>query len=351
MTDLAFELLRDKLNGLGAVASVWIVDENIASEQVRQIHPRDNLLAITNRFDAYTQLQSQGIRAVINDFDVSCAGSVEAVFYRISKEKAVVHHIINAAQACLKDKGVLYLSGYKNEGIKTYINKAALLFDDQPQKSNGGKTSQIARLEKSLVGTGLLDDKNYGQYSEVSAATNVGEIVRFTTKPGVFGWNKIDRGSEFLVDNLSLFLERLVRQPKVIADLGCGYGYLSIMTHRLTAAEFIAVDNNITAVEVCRENFKRHTVGGEVILDDCATGVDKKVDVVICNPPFHQGFDIDGDLTARFLEAAKKLLHGSGSAFFVVNSFIPLEKKAKGIFSKVSVLDNNRRFKLLVLEP
>jgi 16S rRNA (guanine1207-N2)-methyltransferase len=123
------------------------------------------------------------------------------------------------------------------------------------------------------------------------------------------------------------------------------------MTQRLLGVEFIAVDNNVTAVEVCRENFKRHAVSGEVMLDDCAAGIDRKVDVVICNPPFHQGFDIDDDLTTRFLEAAKKLLHKDGAAFFVVNSFIPLERKAKRLFSKVSVLDNNKSFKLLILEP
>lgn len=350
MTDLAFELLRDKLNSLGTAASVWVVDENISSEHISQIHPRKNLLAMTNRFDAYSQLQAQGISVEINDFDLSCAGPCEAIFYRVSKEKAIVHHVINAALACLKKEGVLYISGYKNEGIKTYISKAALLFDDRPQKSNGGKTSQIARLEKSPMATGLLDDKNYGQVSEISAAIGAGEIISFSTKPGIFGWNKIDRGSAFLVDNLSQFLEGLPRQPKVIADLGCGYGYLSVMAHRLSRAEFIAVDNNITAVEVCRENFERYAINGEVILDDCAAGVNKKVDVVICNPPFHQGFDIDDDLTTRFLQAAKKLLHQGGAAFFVVNSFIPLEKKAKGIFSKVSVLDNNRSFKLLILE-
>jgi 16S rRNA (guanine1207-N2)-methyltransferase len=165
MTDLAFELLRDELNSLDTAAGVWVVDENISSENICQIHPRKNLLAITNRFDAYTQLQAQGIRAVINDFDLTCEGPVEAIFYRISKEKAIVHHVINAAQVCLKEEGSLYISGYKNEGIKTYISKAALLFDDQPEKSNGGKTSQIARLEKSLAVTPLLDDKNYEHFS------------------------------------------------------------------------------------------------------------------------------------------------------------------------------------------
>ncbi len=351
MSDIAFDLLREKLNDLTAFDGVWVVDENISFEEIRQIHPRNNLLAVTNRYDVYTQLLAHGLRAEISDFDFSNIAPLDVLFFRVSKEKAIVHHIINGALLRLRENGRLFLSGYKNEGIKTYINKTASLFDNEPTTDNGGKTARIACLQKPVATGSLLDDKNYDQIVDITEVGGNAETIKLATKPGVFGWNKIDKGSAFLIEHLSLFLDDLAGRPKVIADLGCGYGYLSVMASQTVGVEFIATDNNVTAVTCCRENFKRYAISGEVILDDCAEGFRKKVDVVLCNPPFHQGFDVDGDLTSRFLTAAKKLLRENGAALFVVNSFIPLERKAEGIFSKVSVLANNRSFKLLALEP
>lgn len=70
----------------------------------------------------------------------------------------------------------------------------------------------------------------------------------------------------------------------------------------------------------------------------------------MCNPPFHRGFDVDGDLARDFLIAAKQKLAADGTAIFVVNSFIPLEKKLAGLFTSTHLLADNRQFKVLALK-
>ena len=58
---------------------------------------------------------------------------------------------------------------------------------------------------------------------------------------------------------------------------------------------------------------------------------------------------IDEDMSAKFLKATKRLLAPEGHALFVVNTFIPLEKKALKYFRSVQALANNGSFKLIAL--
>ncbi|MEE8059828.1 MAG: methyltransferase [Pseudomonadales bacterium] len=353
MSDLAFQLLRQQLNNNTNKNhantnnnSLWIVDENLSVNDIVAVHSGTDLLAMTNRCDVSAVLSKKGFKTLLVDFDFSGLEphSLDAIYYRISKEKAVVHHIINSAAIYLKPDGLFYLAGYKNEGTKTYINKAAKYLGELVEKERGGNASMLAAIRPSAIDDRPLDDKNYRQLVSVSD-----DNTSFVSKPGVYGWNKIDKGSAFLIEHLGSFTQALDLHPERIADLGCGYGYLSVMANQQLQAEYIATDNNVAAVTLCNKNFVSHQLKGQAVLTDCGSEIEGKFDIVLCNPPFHQGFDVDTDLGLKFLEGAKRLLVKGGSALFVVNSFIPLEKKALGLFSEVSVLANNGSFKLLSL--
>jgi len=78
---------------------------------------------VSNRFDIARSANQAGLNCLFNDFDFSelTANSFDTVLYRLSKERASSHHIINQAGQLLKPGGKLWLSGEKNEGIKTSI--------------------------------------------------------------------------------------------------------------------------------------------------------------------------------------------------------------------------------------
>jgi len=346
MTDIAWQLLQSALQQNGDRTALWLLDENIGEQEIASVCAVDNLQAVTNRYDVYLALQRNGFKAKLSDYDFSEyeSDSFDAVYYRVSKEKAVVHHIINAAYRYLSNDGKLYLAGFKNEGIKTYCEKAATLLGSDADKQRGAKNSLLAVMSKASADANDLDDKNYTQLTAVTAAETL-----LITKPGIFGWNKVDQGSAFLIDYLGNNKDMLSIQPQRIIDLGCGYGYLSVMANKIFPVEYLATDNNIAAVNACKKNFSKHAIQGEVLLDNCAESIAAKADLIICNPPFHQGFGVDSDLTSRFLQAAKNLLNKDGLALFVVNGFIPLEKKAAPLFAKVEVVASNRSFKVVAV--
>lgn len=348
MSDPANVLLISAIREDACKAVLWVVDENLPGTELNLLHSPASLTALTNRVDVASQLESKGLRVVLADFDFQLLDNLafDTIYYRVSKEKPLVHHIINNAYQHLAAGGELILTGSKQEGLKTYASKATQLFGKVVDKYKGAASSQLIRLQK-IPGreADLLDDKAYTEVIEVP-----GKEVTFFSKPGLYGWKKIDQGSQLLIAHLPQALEAMSTSPAVIVDLGCGYGYLSVMASRVINGHFIATDNNIAAVNFCQRNFSRHRVNGDVLLADCGHGLPTGADLVLCNPPFHQGFGVEGDLTDRFLASARQLLKKSGYALFVVNSFIPIEKKARALFADSRCLCNNKSFKVMLLQ-
>jgi len=344
MTDTAFNLILPALKQTTG-ANLWIADENLLETR---LSAATNTQAITNRLDLHQALQDQGWQSQFSDFDFAAIAdqSLDRVIYRVSKEKPVVHHIINQACRILKTGGVLELAGEKGEGIKTYIDKARKLFDGQCDAEKADRNYWHASLTRPAQPGPALDDSDYCQIRE--AVTD--SAFSFISKPGLFGWNKVDKGSQFLIEQLPAMLED--QKPQRCLDLGCGYGYLSLHLARKLDnpdAEITATDNNAAAVHSCQQNFSRYQLNGQVIAANCADGIHGPFDLVICNPPFHTGFSVENSLTDRFLAATAARLTADGSACFVVNKHIPLENKARHWFATVETCADNGHFKLVRL--
>ncbi len=344
MTDAALSLLLHELQACEQPA-LWLLDEQVPPAVMPPARPQWQCLS--NRVDVVQALREKGYAAVTSDFDFEALGAAfAAVFYRVSKEKPLVHHLINQSLARLPLGGELYLAGYKGDGLRTYADKAAALVGGERELVRGKGGAQLAIIRKSTQPAESLDDSDYLTLRNIAPP----ELPALYSKPGVFGWQKIDQGSALLVQQLPAFFESFAQPPQQVLDLGCGYGYITVMAHALLpAARYIATDNNAAAVAACQRNFAEHDIAGEVQLADAGDGIAARVEALLCNPPFHRGFDIHGDLTEHFLRAARRLLAPRGQALFVVNQFIALERKAEGLFGSVEKLAEGGGFKVLRL--
>jgi len=269
----------------------------------------------------------------------------------------VAHHIINNSLRLLNDNGELILLGAKNEGIKTYASKAASYFDNQAKVSKHGNY-YLATINKNIAQNSISNNLNENRLLPLKTPyenlipINGDEAQPLYSKPGLFGWNKIDRGSALLAQHLNEFFAGFETSPRTLLDLGCGYGYLSVMatqTRPDASLHIEATDNCAAAIIACRKNFSAFDISGEVVAGDCASTIKKTFDAVLCNPPFHQGFKTDSRLTEKFINSAAQHLKPSGRALFVVNQFVPLEKLAQSTFSRCEKTIETDGFKLVVL--
>ena len=347
-TDKSVALL---LSQLSALQGNWLLvaDENwYAANWSAVCSTRaDSRVVFSNRVDIAMAAKSVGLDCTFNDFDFSSlsARSFDGLLYRVSKERATNHHIINSAFRLLKPGAILLLGGEKNDGIKTYVKQAGKLFGN-PVSANkqGGVYSATIQLEQREGD--LLNDKQYAQLRPLQTDPN----LPLHSKPGIFAWDKIDRGSEFLADYLPQFLASFQKTPQSVLDLGCGYGYLCYQAIQQGFKRLVATDNNAAALLAITENLKNmHGIQWDVIGADAGDQISAQFDTILCNPPFHSGFAVDSTLSVKFLSNTKRLLKPTGKALFVVNTFIPLEQKGMQYFDTIEVLANNGSFKLVAL--
>lgn len=339
MTDAPLQQLYDRLPHLEGPLW-WFADEHISAPVPEA---RDDCQVFCNRCDSAALLEEAGYPVQLGDFTVpqNPQWVPQTVVYRVSKERPLVHLLINAAMAALPIGGRLVISGYKNDGLKGYADKTAKVFkaSKQVQKCDAG--AYVATLTKEFESSATLDDKGYRQLREIHS-----QPVLYS-KPGIYGWQKIDRGSALLVEQLPGVLAARTGPIDCVADLGCGYGYLTVMAaQQLVASRWLLTDNNATALLACEKNIAEHGLSAALHLADCAAGLQGPVDLVLCNPPFHQGFAVDGDLIGRFLAAAARLLSVDGEALFVVNQFIPLPRYAEGLFEGIELLCERDGFRV-----
>ncbi|MEH6445407.1 MAG: methyltransferase [Oceanospirillaceae bacterium] len=340
----SFELLFASFSK-ATTKSLWILDEN---PPLNFPPSTDNIEIISNRFDVVQRMQALGFKAYFSDFDFSelLQNSYQFIFYRISKEKALAHYIINKAHNLMKTDGSLIISGAKQEGIKGYIERATKLYP-HVEVFKADKQHWGASFNQVELLTNHLDDKNYTQLRSISDKQPNTEL-RFVSKPGVFGWNKIDQGSKLLIEHLPTVFKHLSTPEKVL-DIGCGYGYLSVHCARLFNCEVTACDNNAAAIIACSENLSTIEKDYQVISTDCTADIQQKFDLIVCNPPFHTGFNVENDLTKRFLKGTADCLSSNGIAIFVVNLHIPLAREAEHYFKNITTVSDDKHFKVITL--
>ena len=347
--DKSIDLL---INQLALASGHWLViaDENWPQTVWLSIYANDQraITIVSNRFDIAKDAECANLDSQFNDFDFSAfkPASFDGVLYRVSKERACSHHIINQAAKLLKPNAKLLLAGEKNDGIKSYVKQASKIFDDPVNADKQGK-AYIASIQLNCAENEPLNDKNYPQLRSVQLQDD----LYLHTKPGIFGWDKIDRGSAFLMDHMPEFLKDYKSAPQTLLDLGCGYGYIALSASKFGFNRIMATDNNAAALLAVRQNLQSLTgIEWDAHAADAGEGIVEQFDTILCNPPFHRGFAVDDQLAIKFLSQTKRLLNRSGQALFVVNTFIPLEHKAKPYFSQIDIMANNGSFKLVRLK-
>lgn len=166
---------------------------------------------------------------------------------------------------------------------------------------------------------------------------------RFRSRPGLFAWDRIDVASALLADCLPSDLAGHA------ADLGAGWGYLS--------AELLARCAGITgldlyeaearALALARENLAGARVPLSFHWHDVAAGLPGRYDVIVSNPPFHQGRADDPGLGRAFIAAAASALRPGGRFWLVANRHLAYEQALANGFSNVRAVREQDGFKVI----
>lgn len=169
-----------------------------------------------------------------------------------------------------------------------------------------------------------------------------GNTLEFTSDLGVFSKDKVDFGSNLLIDT---YIKK-GRKSVSLLDVGCGYGIIGIVLAKYMDTKSTLIDINKRAIHLTSMNIKKNGVDAKTFESDIYANVTNKFDVIITNPPIRTG----KETVLEFLQGAKEHLEENGELWFVIRK----DQGAKSIIKilattyKIDIVEKSKGFFIIV---
>ncbi|UEA17071.1 16S rRNA (guanine(1207)-N(2))-methyltransferase RsmC [Pasteurella canis] len=159
--------------------------------------------------------------------------------------------------------------------------------------------------------------------------------------PGVFSANELDVGTDLLLSTL----EQTIRGD--VLDMGCGAGVIGAYIKQHNPKVHITMtDIHATALASAKRTLVENKLDGEVVASDIFSHITGKFDLIISNPPFHDGIDTAYRVVTELIDQAKWHLKQGGELRIVANAFLPYPDLLDQHFGSHQVLAKTNKFKV-----
>lgn len=315
---------------MAPAGQVYLVDNNVAAlDCARQTLERNRIA----NAEVYASDVTDAVRETAFD----------AVVTHLPRGRDVARQFIIDAAAVLKPGGRFYLAGHNDTGIKPFIEFAGGVFGNSNVLAYK-KGSRVALCTKG--DETRIPESNYHCWREFAVQVK-GKTWPFAAKPGIFSWQELDAGTRALIETMQ------IKPEERVLDIGCGCGIIGAVAAK-TASQVYLVDSDVVAVEAARRTLTLNGVDASAAQVLASDGVDavsqERFDVVVTNPPFHQGRRTDYSVAHRFIRDAAQVLKEQGRFYLVANRFIRYEHEMVLHFHQVQVAYEDNLFRVLLAQ-
>jgi 16S rRNA (guanine1207-N2)-methyltransferase len=264
-------------------------------------------------------------------------GRFERVLVLLPKQREQARALMARAWAARSESAVLVVAAANNSGARSAQADLEKLL---------GPVQSLSKHHCRVFWAGpearVLDADLLAQWSVLDAPRPILE-GRFRSRPGVFAWDRIDTASALLAASLPADLSGNA------ADLGAGYGFLSAeLLARCPGVRSLDVfEADARALELARGNLSAAGIPCRFHWHDVAAGLTGRFDVIVSNPPFHQGRADDPDLGRAFIGAAAAALAPGGRLWLVANRHLPYEQALSQGFASLRQVALQDGFKVI----
>lgn len=283
----------------------------------------------------------------LDDIGSSINGPADVVLLKIPKNNALLEYQLHQLRLVINANTVLIAAG-----MTRHIHNSTL---DLFSRIIGPTHTTLARKKSRLILSRFdpelsVPDCPYPSTYRFPFTGKQSEHisdVKLINHAAVFSGSKPDIGTRF-------FLQHLVIAPDVetIVDLGCGNGIVGIAAALMNdTARVIFTDESYMAVESARMNFIEcfdGTRDAEFLQTDSLSGIERNsVDMILCNPPFHQDHVITDSIAWRMFSQSLEKLRNGGELWVIGNRHLDYHAKLGRLFGNVEVMASNQKFSIL----
>ena len=161
----------------------------------------------------------------------------------------------------------------------------------------------------------------------------------------VYSREKLDIGARYFIENLPD-----VKKDCHVIDLGCGNGVigLTILATQPTA-KIQFFDESHMAITSAETNINTNLPDlasqCQFTLNDCLTNVESNsVDLILCNPPFHQQTATTDHIAWQMFKDSHRVLKKGGELRIIGNRQLAYHIKLKRIFGNEKLIASNDKF-------
>lgn len=297
--DAADRLILDEASTLLPGATVLTIESLALAEAARAA----GASRVTTWFDSSSD---EAAARALGMETGGVATGVQVVLLRLPKSLRALDAIARTI-AATADPGVVVVAGARLKYMTPRMNDVLLGSFERLDVSLARQKSRvlIARTPREV---GAVEIK----------LTRVDELdLVVGSVGGVFAGDTLDLGTRALLAEL----DRLPDYASAI-DLGCGTGIIAAeLKRRRPGATVIASDVSADAVASARATMLANHLDVPVVHESSLeTQADASVDLVVLNPPFHDGGAVSTDLAAPLFAAAARVLRPGGQLWTVFNS-------------------------------
>jgi len=168
--------------------------------------------------------------------------------------------------------------------------------------------------------------------------------LRIVTMPGVFGLGRLDAGTRLLLKHLPTDIAGSV------LDFGCGSGVIgAAVKARVPECNVTLSDASAFALHAATRTFAVNDLVPErIVVSDVFSHLDGPFDLIVSNPPFHQGIATNYGIVAAFFAGCAQRLRPGGRVLIVANTFLPYERQMADALTSPVVLAQNEKYKVLL---
>ena len=251
-----------------------------------------------------------------------------AATLRLPKAKDELEMNVHAAAACLVPGGRLWVYGANDEGAGSAEGRIRQVMDSTTTIASGGRCRVVQAVRP---------DQMSGSPATFSAwrGTHALDVAHlpdtWTSYPGVFAHGRVDAGTRALMEAIPL------PSPATrVLDFACGSGLLgAYVAAREPSVSVDFLDVDTVALAAVALNIP----GARTVLSDGFEGLyQERYDLIVSNPPYHEGKDETGWVLEELASGAPAHLTEKGTLLFVTQRRLPVRTHLEAAFDTVGVV-------------
>lgn len=280
-------------------------------------------------------LTSEGIRFLTS---LDTPSEAPLVLIKLPKSLALLEHQLIQLQSIVNEGTTIIAAGMVKHMAKSVFSLM--------EKYLGAVTTSLAKKKARLLFCQPTGNKHHTSPFPTQWKMDNSPFT-ISNHANVFSREQLDIGARVLLDALPNLTN------ETVVDLGCGNGVLGLtLLNKYPDCRVTFVDESYMAVASAKQNVSDNLPAAiercEFVVSNCLEKVNiPRLDLVLCNPPFHQQATITDHIAWQMFTDSHKALRKGGELRIVGNRHLDYPAKLKRLFGGYQVVHSTRKFSVL----